>query len=133
MLAAPYGRPSRAAEKWAAAVAVQSYSAPQAAPARADLLEGLGSDPLLQCRLPDGEQLVASALPLGAHDRTPRLVACLSAATARDGFYALDLIAHGFVEDGVGQGTPARPCMRGGGVSSLAVAWTEYAGRSVRP
>jgi hypothetical protein len=69
---------------------------------------GLGLDPLPQGRLPNGEQLVASVVPLLAHDGHAGLVgdadvSLASAAAAGDGLYALDFVADGVVIDGVGQ------------------------------
>ena len=63
----------------------------------------------------------------GAWSSGPGLSASFaSAAAARHDFQTLDFIAHGFVEDGVGQ--EDQPVRAGVGVVVLAgFAWTEYA------
>ena len=55
-----------------------------------------------------------------------RLLAAIRAAAARHRFQALDFLAHGFLENGVGQ--EDQPVRAGVGVSVLpGFPWTEYA------
>jgi hypothetical protein len=87
---------------------MQEGAASESSPRTSHVVQGLDLAPFGQGLLAHLQQDRAAALPFLAHDSHAGLVgdadvSLASAAAAGDGLYALDFLAHGFVEDGVGQ------------------------------
>jgi hypothetical protein len=62
---------------------MEGGQSPEPSPTDADVVQGVGSDPLFQCSLTDSKQRRAASLVLGAHDMHAPLVDVAGTAAAK--------------------------------------------------